>query len=354
MDLNFISSLCYASEAWKNIPLTYKSLSGKEKSVQVPLILTGFNGVYVVCEGIKDMPEIYQSIQHKLGIKNGLFSFAWREGEEAGVLYDPSRQLFVEIANFADGFENFYMNHLIPQAELHLYDFGKLEDYLVEQTLEVEEIPKPEEKTEKYIRPLITEDKLDKIADILLQMEDAGFVEGDYLIDPDGSMKVKKKISTTNGLGLLSNGCSEHLFLCEEEDGNKAYLTTVLGGWFGLHKFKRSKWGQGLLYLLTCGVGGVFYTYDLIMMLMGNYYDTKVEYAMEEGHIIQKKQRIYSRPVKNKKKWAVTVPAALLLTWALATFVYIPVAQGISQAISTIVQEVAENNLSDTLEIGVN
>ena len=355
MDLNFISSLCVASEEWKDIPLTYKVASGKEKTAQILRIMTGINGVFVICEGKKDMPDIYSALYHRLGIRNSLFCFVWTEGEAGGALYDPSQQSFIEIVDFVIGFESFYFNHLIPQSELHLYDFKNLEDYLKVQIPEIEEVPKEEDdRREKYVRPLISEEKLDHIADILLEMEGAALVDGNYLVDSDGSMKVKKIISASNGVGIpvLSGSVSKHLFPCEEVDGNKAYITTLAGGWFGLHKFQRGKWGQGLLYLLTCGVGGVFYVYDLIMMLIGNYYDTKVEYSMVEGHITQKKQRVYARPVRNKRIWALTVPVAMLFTWAVTTFVYIPTAQAITTAITTIVQDVAEDNLGSPIDGG--
>lgn len=345
MDFEDIESLCSEDEIWRDVPLTYRGANGKEKTVRIPLILTCMNGIYVLFRAKTDIPDIYRVIRQKFGIRDGLYCFINEEDAVSGALYDPAHYNFIEIDDFRDGFETFFYNHLIPQSELHFYDFRKLKDYLKyqEPNEEIYEF-EGDEDAEKYIRPFVSDSNLEHIIEVLTDMEDAGYMDGNYMIMPDGSMQVKKTITT--GKTVFSDS-REFLFPCEDEDGDKAYLVTLLGGWFGLHKFKRGKWGQGLLYLLTCGVGGVFYIYDLIMLLVGNYHDKKVEYNMEFGRITQKKQRIYARPVKNKKKFALTVPIALLLSMVLTTYVYMPAMRYVSSAISNIAQQSVQDNVGD-------
>lgn len=44
-------------------------------------------------------------------------------------------------------------------------------------------------------------------------------------------------------------------------------LITVLGGWFGLHKFVKGKTKVGLLYLVTLGVFGIGWIADIIIAI---------------------------------------------------------------------------------------
>lgn len=353
MELDFITTLCDEDEVWKEIPVTYRVSTGKEKTVHVPFILTCMNGIYVICREKQDIPEIYRVLRQKFGIREGLYIFVNEEDETGGFLYAPERYNFIEISDFEIGFENFFFNHLIPQSELHLYDFCKLEDYLDDQLLDDEELEiEREDDADKYIRPVVSETNMEHIIDALSKMEDAGYMDGDYLISRDGSMQVKKTITTGSalGFGVAFGNTSEHLFPCEDEDGDKSYLTALFGGWFGLHKFKRGKWGQGILYALTCGVGGVFYVYDLLMMLTGNYHDNKVEYSQVAGRITRKKQRIYARPVTNRKKYAITLLIAFLLSFTLTKFVYIPAVGLFSETITNIGRSYVEKNASDFMD----
>lgn len=49
-------------------------------------------------------------------------------------------------------------------------------------------------------------------------------------------------------------------------------LVTILGGWFGLHKFLDHQIGTGILYLLTGGLFGIGWIIDIFKALTSNQY----------------------------------------------------------------------------------
>lgn len=48
----------------------------------------------------------------------------------------------------------------------------------------------------------------------------------------------------------------------------KMFLITLLGGWFGLHKFIEGKKGLGVLYLFTVGLCGIGWIVDTVKYLI--------------------------------------------------------------------------------------
>jgi TM2 domain-containing membrane protein YozV len=49
-------------------------------------------------------------------------------------------------------------------------------------------------------------------------------------------------------------------------DYNLAWLFLVFGGLFGIHRFYQSRWVTGIIYLLTGGLLGIGYVYDVITL----------------------------------------------------------------------------------------
>ena len=51
------------------------------------------------------------------------------------------------------------------------------------------------------------------------------------------------------------------------------FLLCLFVGYFGVHRFYVGKIGTGILMLLTIGGFGIWYVYDLILILFGSFRD---------------------------------------------------------------------------------
>ncbi len=64
----------------------------------------------------------------------------------------------------------------------------------------------------------------------------------------------------------------------EENKSQKDWLVTlllcILTGGLGIHRFYVGKIGTGLLQLLTAGGCGIWYIYDLVMIITGKFTDS--------------------------------------------------------------------------------
>jgi len=54
-----------------------------------------------------------------------------------------------------------------------------------------------------------------------------------------------------------------------------AFFLCMFAGMFGGHRFYMGKTGTAILWLVTFGIFGIGYFVDLIMIVLGNFYDSK-------------------------------------------------------------------------------
>lgn len=170
----------------------------------------------------------------------------------------------------------------------------------------------------------------------------------DYRRMEDGTLLVRKVEDVRLGHFPVSFGVRELWFPCLMVDADRQYLLMVLGGWFGLHKFQEKRYFYGLFYLLTCGCFGVFYFWDLVEMLCGNYKVIQVSYGMEKGVLERKRKRCYYAPIRKKKRAVFLLGFAFFLTVILVQFLYRPVG---TLVISTVAEFIA-NNVSERNLLG--
>lgn len=150
-----------------------------------------------------------------------------------------------------------------------------------------------------------------------------------YRRTEDGTLLVRKPASGWH-MGMTEEESSKEMwYQCSEKPADRQFVWTVLGGWFGLHKFQEGKPLQGIFYLLTCGCYGVFYLCDLFAMLCGDYSFKKVMYTDEGEGVERKMHRVYYGPMENKRMAAGLFIFSLALLPVLVHFIYQPVGQSL-------------------------
>lgn len=292
-----------------------KLYSERETMIKLNALVSGNYGVYVFIDDIQDASQVRNYLLNKFKMRDSIFVFA--ETSTGGTYYDNERKEYIDFEKFYENIITFRQNHKIPECFKHKYKFETAEDYFANV---YEPLENEEDEDDLYIRPLVTNSKLDDIDEILSNIEEEPETQGKYIYYSDGSMRVKKFVSR----GIL-NG-ADCTFPCSDENPHKIYWSTVFLGWIGFHKFVHRKWGQGILYMLTCGLMGILPIFDLFSMLMGDYYYTDVDYDMGlDRKITKSSQRIYMRPLDKKWLCVIGIILALGITYVASNFIYQPV-----------------------------
>lgn len=167
----------------------------------------------------------------------------------------------------------------------------------------------------------------------------------EYRTSEDGALLVKRKLQDKSYGMTNVFSCNELWFPCSDEDADEFYLKVFLGGWFGYHRFKQGQFLYGLFYLFTCGCCGVFYLYDLLELLLGDYYyfETSYDYDDVKGAVTRTKRRIYYAELKNKKRAVVLFGVAFFLTVILVQFIYRPVGNLLLCELAQLISQGIEN-----------
>jgi len=331
MDRDLLKEISAVSEFHENIFI---------EKYEIPLIFRGINGVYVVIDAVENKKSgamIYGTIKQKLELMDEqLFLFSVSD-DDTGEFYDYKKGV-TSMDDIYDAYENCYANHLMPQSVLFHIQFENPAAYCnaVEFELECEDY---EENADSYVSPVISEKQIAFIEKKLVDIINEPVLNGNYRAYPDGRVEVKK-ILTQSVAGFstfVENGTA--YFPCMDADGDNFFILTLLGGWFGLHKFKTGNYLTGLFYALTFGCCGVFYILDLLSIILGGYSYSMINRDNSSGMLSFKKKKFYSRPIKNKKKAVVLILAAAAATFLAINFIYLPVLKNINVYFSSIISD---------------
>ena len=326
---------------FEDIPVSIRKKKGHRElqtTININLLYLNEYGMYCFVDDISDAPAIFYALQSKFKITSGIHIF------NDISYYDNETSNVVKLEEFYEQLENFKNNHQIPESEKHQYQLKTAGDYFTTEYVPVNE--EDENEDYRYIRPVFSDAKISVMLDTLDNTADETIYDGSYIYYPDGSVKVKKYVAK----GFDTGGV--FLFPCSDENPDKKFWLTVLGGWCGIHKFMERKWLQGILCLLTCGVGGVFYLFDLLSMLMGNYSYEDVHYTMENNAVKRSSQKYYMRPVSNKLKCFGGILLAVLITVIVSVVVYRPAFMALVSLLSTIDVDSFVNNSDIINQIG--
>lgn len=321
---------------YEDVPVVIKKkgkgffASLRDETILVPIIVNGNYGIYAFVEDIEDASEIHKALCTRFKQKEYVFIFS--EAEEGGSFYDDKTGNILDFEDFYGSLYTFRFNHMVPESMKHDIKFHSIEEYFEDKyELDLED---GDEEEDFYIRPWLNNRKVESIDETIIDMKEEPLIYGNYLYYPDGTVKVKRFV-----------GNHEAVFDCDNDEPDKKYWRTVFTGWFGLHKFIDRKLGSGFLYLLTCGMCGVFYLLDLCSMAFGSYYRENVDYEMDQKRQIQKKAtKVYMRPVENKKIAIIGLFIGIFITLLAGKFVYIPAYSGVSALMSSVTEKTIVNN----------
>ncbi len=151
-----------------------------------------------------------------------------------------------------------------------------------------------------------------------------------YRVNPDGSLDIKRKITTHVGPFETYYEVGEAYFPCMDMYGDDFFRLTLIIGLFGGHKLVTKNYMQALLYFFTFGLCGVGYVLDLIMLLAGSY----SFYSMQFTASGRDKKRFYSRPIDDKKKALIELLIGAICAFMLVKFMYWQLVINVSELLS--------------------
>ena len=153
-----------------------------------------------------------------------------------------------------------------------------------------------------------------------------------YRYNEDGSVDIRRKITTKIGPFQTFYEIGEAYFPCMSADGDSFFSIALSTGLLGGHKFYTGNYFQGILYLFTFGLLGVGYILDLVMILTGSYSYMSSSITRDGAT----KVRTYSMPLDNKKKALISTIIAAFGCIIVVKFMYWPIVVAVSEILSSI------------------
>lgn len=286
-----------------------------EKNFNITIIV-GTNGIFTIINftSNKHINVDYLSIKIQLIRKKLLLpvkgTYFFIKSKNAFLMMEKSEKSLFMIDDFKEAFNNLYINTTRPFTDLLLLNINTYQDMIKEPTLienddmEVEDTGDP-----TYVQLTISEKKVTALIELAVSLQIHGrnirYENGyDYKLHPEVNLF---------GIG------EKKWFRISSEDPDDIYKVTLIGGWFGLHRFYERDYFNGIIYLFTCGIFGVGYISDLLMTILGARSYKAVEYN-DNGKRVKKK--IYYNSVKNKLFAWGGILISLIIVFILINTVY--------------------------------
>lgn len=223
---------------------------------------------------VADIADVYNSLNEEIK-QNTFTDFKLNKSEDIPliILHTTDIYVFYEVKNSDCRKEIMDKLHELQKAlNLSIYHFipiGILENsewvYLDVRNNEIKDITNinlflDENFSERLAS--FTDDKIEEIYNKLLFLDNS---DNKIKVDKDGNVFIKKG--------------KEH-YKASEEDSDKLFWITLFGGWLGLHKFIKKDTLHGVLYLLTVGLFGFGWLFDVISLLVGTQKDNEGLYLL--------------------------------------------------------------------------
>lgn len=324
-------------EATESEVLEYKPIS---ETMQIAFVLLGSNGIYFFTQSKTDsrdviLSDIGKAKEEYLLPLSGCYFFIRTHKTD----YFSNGYEFNEIEDAPQRFVSLYKNSLRPAVDVQFInwkcDYEKLFDPdLPEEYKDEDGNPVEVEDTGdvSFVAPLVSKSILKLVSQ---KIDEAEVLEEGMEVkyDEDG-IKYRKHSVRTKVFGYSF----KDVWYPVASDDPKAFtLKTLLGGWFGLHKFITGEKAQGFLYLITCGGFGVFYLFDLLMIVLGNYSITRTEYE-EAGSKYKKKTKlkVYLDKIDSPAFCLAISIAGLVISYVTTNIVYMNVLKLINNGFANV------------------
>ena len=303
-------------------------------------VYLGTNGVFLVIPLLKD--ELETDVAEQKRIKKVL----------AEIYEKLQLQLYVYPV-FVGEEQSFYMHdmeHLLELEEPGAF-LTDLYHYTLEHKLEPSKVPGQYSGIKGYVSgtkkhvSVLDERTLERLIDIITPL--AGIerpcdtvryeADGTKYIQKDSDLKIGK-INT----GLIGR---KMWYRVSEILPEKVACYIAFGGSVGLHKFMNGEFGQGFLYLLTSGFGGILPVLDLIALFTGGYSYQEVIYYQEECGIQRRSEKIYVERCCGLFKCLLAIGITLAVGILWTHFVYASALELVIQLITEIGINIAETQM---------
>lgn len=322
-----ISDFATDSEVFYNVPMT--------DEITLPMVMVGQNGVYVFVDygetaDYDHLRALRDEVIGFYGFDAKTSVWAISEGSECMYLVAGRNEIYT-IDDITQKFMNYYRNKALPEVVKVRLSLYETKDFLTSS----EELKKKYEalsensiifEDETYIKPEVEPDMVEYYIEKIDKCYEPE-PDKDTYVNEDG---VEFHKHTTTFLGLATG---EAYFRMSDEEQDIMYLVTLFGGIFGLHHFMRGNFLKGILYLLTGGGFGVLYLADVLQMCNGSYSYYEATYGEDDnGKPTRLKEKVYTRPLSDKRLKYLGIPVGLVLGVCMTLFVILPVYQNVNQA----------------------
>ena len=300
------------------------------KIYSVPLICAGLNGVYVFItthqKSNKALIAMYRDVARIFDFTSGVYVFIRTEEKDYFIFNGEP----VEIEYMLDKYENLYNNNLRPQTELAYFSFKDDLD-LMNRPILPENMEGYKGNKDGYVTPRVSAAYLKTLKRAIEKHQEEHKKAEKYIYKND--MKYVRHPITKFGMIV-----DEAYFPVSNEDPWKFMLLILLGGIFGLHKFKTHEFLKGFGYMLTCGCFVAGYLVDIVAVLTGTYSVTQVMYYENNNHYSNEKIRIYVDELDKKHKLIglLFIPLGLCFAYAAFKMLYQPLLSHLFEYLSTL------------------
>ncbi len=349
----------FDTEVYEDIAQDYALHSFTDKPInkdlRLGLVFICKNGVFAFIASKTEDKEVIRSGVYDMRSKYVMpasATYTFVRTDEKDYFFDDDKLSLVKIDDMADRFDCLITNTVRPQVDVGYIGFGSKYDMLFEPELPEEykddngePVEMSIEDADLYVQNKLSDFTVDLIAKKLSEaVEDEG-KSSSVRYDSDGNKYVKRAVKAAFG----SYAVKDEWYPVATDDPSSFFIMAVLGGWFGLHKFKSRDYLQGLFYLLTCGGFGIFYIFDILQMVTGSYFVVQKNVELDDNAISERyaKRRVYLDKLGNKALAIGGLLASVVIAFVAYKFAYCNIVSSLGLSVSNVLTDSFDQGLKN-------